>query len=81
MNMTEEEKSEVLEFTSIIIPLIPKILIKYSKIYLRFKTRANAAGKIFKNELLEQGVDRATADKLTELYMKSSKIQNFFKKK
>lgn len=50
------------------------LAIKLGFTYLGFKRRAKKAGKIFKRQLIEDGVDPKTADILTEDYLATSHI-------
>lgn len=73
----EKKRDYPIKFFGILIPFLPKLLFKFSLTFLRFKRKAKKAEKVFKKELLEQGLDKQTASELTEIYMKSSKIKNF----
>jgi hypothetical protein len=59
-----------------IIPSLPSILFRCSGEYLRFRSKARKGGYLFQNKLIDQGVDRNTAERLTEIYLDGS---NFFK--
>ena len=71
--MEENFEEENLGFTSIkifgvIIPFLPKLMIRCGGSFLRFKSRANKAGKTFRKELIKQGIDKETARQLTKSY-------------
>jgi hypothetical protein len=72
-----KEREGVSKFFNILLPFLPKLLFKFSITFLKFKRSAKKAEKVFRKELVEQGIDKQTASELTEIYMKSSKIQNF----
>jgi hypothetical protein len=59
------------------IPLIPSLMFRLTAIFIRFKSDANKAGKIFKKELIKQGIDKETASELTGRYMESSHIRRY----
>ena len=61
----------------IMIPSIPSLLFRLTGTFIRFKSHANKAGKIFKEELIKQGIDEETAAELTGVYMESSHIRKY----
>jgi hypothetical protein len=63
-----------LKILGTIIPAIPSILFRFSGEYLRFKSKARKGGFLFQNQLINQGVDRATAEQLTEIYLEGSHL-------
>jgi hypothetical protein len=82
--MTKEKKEErerrPIYFLGILFPKLPSLTIRLGGTFLRFKRNANKAGKVFKNELIKQGIDKNTAIGLTEIYMDTSHIRNFIQK-
>lgn len=54
------------------IPRFIPLAIKLGFVYLSFKRKAKKAGKIFKKELINSGIDKKTAEILTEDYLKTS---------
>jgi len=76
VNVNQERESTI-KFFGILLPFLPKLLFKLSITFLKFKRRAKTAEKVFRKELVEQGLDRQTASELTEIYMNSSKIKNY----
>jgi hypothetical protein len=76
VNVNQERESTI-KFFGILLPFLPKLLFKLSITFLKFKRRAKKAEKVFRKELVEQGLDRQTASELTEIYMNSSKIKNY----
>lgn len=53
---------------------LPSLLFKSGGAFLRFKREAKKGGQIFQRELVKQGIDKSTADELTEVYMGGSNI-------
>ena len=76
-NIIEEREAGPMKIFGIILPSLPTLMFKFGKIFLRFKRDAKKAGKVFKKELIKQGLDKETASDLTEIYMKGSEIKNF----
>jgi len=62
----------------IMIPSLPSLMFRLTGTFLRFKSDANKAGKIFKKELMKQGFDKETAEELRGIYMESSYIKKYF---
>jgi len=73
----EKREQREIKIFSAFLPFLPKLLFKFGVTFLRFKKGAKKAGKIFRKELMKQGVDKHTASELTEVYMKGSEIKNF----
>ena len=71
-----EELSPIKLF-GIMIPSMPSLMFRLTRIFLKFKSDANKAGKVFKKELIKQGIDKETAAELTETYMESSHIRKY----
>lgn len=61
-----------------IIPMALPLVIRLGFTYLRFKGQAKKAGKVFKKELIANGVDKTTAKLLAEEYVKGSRIFHGF---
>ena len=61
-----------------IIPRFIPLVIKLGFVYLNFRRKAKKAGKIFKRELLAGGLDKDTANRLTDEYLKSSHFMRGF---
>lgn len=59
------------------LPSAPSLMFRLSGTFLRFKREANKAGKVFRKELINQGIDKETAIKLTLIYMESSHIRRY----
>jgi len=60
-----------------LLPYLPKLLFKFGITFLSFKRRAKKAGKVFRKELIKQGMDKHMASELTGNYLKVSEIKNF----
>jgi len=71
------EEINPMKLIGMMIPLIPSLMFRLTGTIIQFKSRANKAGKVFKNELIKQGIDRETADELTLIYMESSHIRKY----
>ena len=54
------------------------LMIKLGWVYLGFKRRSKKAGKIFKKELIANGIDKKMAEVMTEEYLKTSHFLNEF---
>lgn len=68
-------------FFGIMLPSLPSMMFRLGGTFLRFKKDTKKAGKVFRKELINQGVDKKTAVELTEKYLEGSNIirymQNF----
>ncbi len=73
----KERKGNRLKIFGILLPSIPILTIRFGRIYLRFKRQSKKAGKIFKKELIKQGIDKNTARFLTDQYLSSSDIRQY----
>ena len=73
----EEGKDRPIKVLGLLLPSLPSLMFRLSGTFLRFKKNANKAEKIFKVELKKQGIDKKTADELTEIYMQASHIRNY----
>jgi hypothetical protein len=58
---------------------LPSLLFRLTGTFIRLKSSANKAGKIFHSELLKQGIDQKTANDLTSEYMQSSHFREYLK--
>jgi hypothetical protein len=57
---------------------MPSLMFRMAGTLLRFRKEAQKGGKIFKKELIKQGIDKNTAEELTKIYMEGSKLSSFF---
>ena len=80
MNKNSEDGREEIspiKIFGILIPSMPSLMFRFTGSFLRFKIDAKKAGKVFKKELIKQGIDKETADELTETYIESSHIRKY----
>jgi hypothetical protein len=56
----------------LLIPLLPSLILRFGGEFIRFKSKAHKAGRIFQDELLQQGLDKPTAERLTAFYLEGS---------
>ena len=80
MNKTGKDGKEEVRFIKVfgmLIPLLPSLMFRLTGTFLRFKGEANKAGRVFKKELINQGIDKETADELTEIYLESSHLRKY----
>ena len=79
MNPNKKNEREVnpIKLFGIMLPSLPLLMFRLSGTFLRFKSRANKAGKVFKKELIDKGIDEKTATDLTDIYMQSSHIRKY----
>jgi hypothetical protein len=79
MNKKIKDEREVspIKLFVIMLPSMPSLMIKISRTFLSFKRNANKAGRVFKKELIKQGIDKQTAIELTEVYMQGSHIRKY----
>ena len=54
------------------------LIVKLGFVYLGFKRRAKKAGKVFKQELIANGINEEVAARLTEEYLKGSHFLSQF---
>jgi hypothetical protein len=71
----KRRSSNPMKFVGVLLPFLPKLLFRFGIVFLGFKRKANKAGRVFRTELIKQGVDRDTATELTDTYMKTSQLK------
>ena len=76
-NINKKGNNTPIKIFGIVLPSLPFLIFRFGRVFLRFKREAKKAGKIFRKELVKQGLDKQIATELTELYMKSSEMKNF----
>ena len=76
MNNKNSEYRPVKMF-GMMLPSMPMLTIRLGGTFLRFKRNANKAGRVFKKELINQGIDKKTASELTEMYLQGSHIRRY----
>ena len=79
MNKENKDEREVdgIRLFGMLLPKMPSLIFRLSGTFLRFKSQANKAGKVFKKELVKQGIDEETAEELKEIYMEGSHIRQY----
>ena len=76
-NIKDEKELGTMKMFGFLIPKMPSLLFRLSSNLLRFKSQANKAGRVFKKELIKQGIDEDTAEELKEIYLKGSHIRQY----
>ena len=72
-NNNEMDNNPVKIF-GMMLPSLPKILFRFGGLFLRFKSKANKGGKVFQKELIQQGLNKETAEKLKEIYVENADL-------
>ena len=76
--MPEEiNDSRPIKMFGLMLPRLPGLMFRLGGTYLRMKGQANKAGKIFKDELINHGIDRQIAEELTKTYLEGSHIKQY----
>ena len=73
----EEKEVNGFKIFGLMLPKMPGLMFRLSGTLLRFKSQANSAGRVFKKELVKQGIDEVTAEGLKQEYMKGSHIRQY----
>jgi len=68
-----------IKYFGFLLPSLPRLILRCTGTFLRFKRDAKKAGKAFKKELINQGIDKETATELTDIYMEGSDLFKVFK--
>jgi len=76
-NIKDEREVQPIKLFGMMLPSMPSLMFRLGGTFLRFKRNANKAGKVFKKELIKQGIDKETATELTEIYMQGSHIRQY----
>lgn len=79
MNINDEDGNKVggIKLFGLLLHKIPSLMFRLSGTLLKFKTQANKAGRVFKKELVKQGLDEETAEELKEIYLEGSHIRQY----
>lgn len=79
MNVNDEDGRGLggIKLFGILLPKMPSLMFRLSGTFLRFKSQANKAGRVFKKELVKHGIDEETAEELKEIYMDGSHIRQY----
>jgi hypothetical protein len=72
-NNDKKERRSIRLF-GILLPNLPSFIFRYGGLFLRFKRDAKKAGKVFKKELINQGINKQMAADLTEIYLEGSNL-------
>jgi len=64
-------------FFGMMLPSMPSLMIRLGGTFLRFKRDAKKAGKVFRKELISQGLDKKTAAELTEIFLDGSNLTKY----
>jgi hypothetical protein len=75
---SKDQRGEGIRLAGVLIPSLLPLVFKLGTTYLRFKKDAQKAGKIFQKELRANGIDKETAQEMTEIYLNSSRILKAF---
>ena len=70
-------RNAILKLMGAVVPSIPFLGFRLFREYLRYKSTADRAGKIFYEELLAQGMNLQYADDLTCSYLESRNLLSF----
>jgi len=70
----EEAKRNPIEFFGAILPFLPALILKSGWAFLRFKMEVKRGGEIFQKELINQGLDKNTAARITGTYLEGSNV-------
>jgi hypothetical protein len=74
MDPEEQDGNDSLRMFGAVLPSLPTLMFKFMGEYIRFKGTVDVATKAFNAELVAQGIDPDTAERLTELYRSASDI-------
>jgi hypothetical protein len=75
-----KEELYPIKLFGMMLPSMPSLIVRLTGTFIRFKSDANKAGKIFKKELIKQGIDKEIAAELTGKYMESSHIRKYIQR-
>jgi hypothetical protein len=59
------------------VPALPLLSFRLGRVFLRFKRQSKIAGKLFQRELRKQGLDKDTAEALTNKYLEASHLRAY----
>jgi hypothetical protein len=81
--MSEEKNKKrngrPIKFLGIMLPSMPKLLIRFGGLFLRFKRDAKKAGRVFQKQLIKKGIDKKTAKILTDKYLEGSDLSSYMR--
>jgi hypothetical protein len=70
--MNKNAESNPLKIVGFLILMFPSLIFRFGGEALRFKSKAHRAGRIFRKELEQQGLDTSIATQLTTFYQEGS---------
>ena len=73
-NKDDRRNPRFIYFFGVALPMLPRLMVRFTGAFLRFKSHARRGGRFFHKELLQQGVDKETAEKLTERYLEGGNL-------
>jgi len=74
MEPEEQDGNDALRMFGAVLPSLPTLMFKFMGEYIRFKGTVDVATRTFNTELVAQGVDPDTAERLAEIYRRASDI-------
>ena len=79
MTPKKEEGNDArpLKMFGIILPSLPVLMVRFGRLFLRFKLDAKKGGKVFHKQLLKSGIDETTATELTNIYLETSNLKQY----
>ena len=70
--MIKKVEGNPLKIVGFFILMFPPLIFRFGGEALRFKSKAHRAGRIFRKELVQQGLDMSIVAQLTALYLEGS---------
>ena len=77
MEIEPTNGTPLLKIIGTLVPSLPLLSLRFGGVYLRFKRQSKIAGKIFQKELRKQGLDKDTAEALTNQYLDPSHLRQY----
>ncbi len=74
MDPEEQDGNDPLKMFGAVLPSLPTLMFRFMGEYIRFKGAVDVAAKEFNRELVLQGIDVETAERLTGIYRSASDI-------
>jgi hypothetical protein len=73
-NINANDKPDIPKIIGIVGSSTPKLFFRFAPLLFKFKKQAKKGREIFYKELLFQGFDSKTAERLTEIYLEESDL-------
>jgi hypothetical protein len=70
--MNKNTQRNPLKIIGFLILKVPTLIFRFGGQFLRFKSKAHHAGRIFRKELVQQGLEKSIATQLTAFYLEGS---------